>query len=119
MARLNDHYLKLAAGYLFPEISRRVSAFSEANPQNRARVAITMPSRELHLIALRVSIRFILSPFYYSCRQDSRTIASRDLSSPEKQARKSTFWRRRIRLSFLRHRDLEIQTAAPRHNLLG
>jgi LL-diaminopimelate aminotransferase len=27
MARINDHYLKLAAGYLFPEISRRVNAF--------------------------------------------------------------------------------------------
>jgi len=33
MARLNDNYLKLAAGYLFPEISRRVSVFSEANPK--------------------------------------------------------------------------------------
>jgi LL-diaminopimelate aminotransferase len=33
MARLNDHYLKLAAGYLFPEISRRVGVFSEANPK--------------------------------------------------------------------------------------
>jgi LL-diaminopimelate aminotransferase len=33
MARLNDHYLKLAAGYLFPEIGRRVSEFAEANPK--------------------------------------------------------------------------------------
>ncbi len=33
MARLNDHYRKLAAGYLFPEIARRVNAFSEANPR--------------------------------------------------------------------------------------
>jgi len=33
MARLNDHYLKLAAGYLFPEISRRVNVFTEANPK--------------------------------------------------------------------------------------
>lgn len=33
MARLNDHYLKLAAGYLFPEISRRVAAFADANPK--------------------------------------------------------------------------------------
>ena len=33
MARLNDHYLKLAAGYLFPEISRRVSAFTDAHPK--------------------------------------------------------------------------------------
>jgi len=33
MARLNDHYLKLAAGYLFPEISRRVGEFTNANPK--------------------------------------------------------------------------------------
>ena len=33
MARLNDHYLKLAAGYLFPEIGRRVSEFADANPK--------------------------------------------------------------------------------------
>jgi len=33
MARLNDNYLKLTAGYLFPEISRRVSVFCEANPK--------------------------------------------------------------------------------------
>ncbi|HXZ84492.1 MAG TPA: LL-diaminopimelate aminotransferase [Myxococcota bacterium] len=32
MALINDHYLKLAAGYLFPEIGRRVRAFSDANP---------------------------------------------------------------------------------------
>ena len=33
IARLNDHFLKLSAGYLFPEIGRRVSAFTEANPE--------------------------------------------------------------------------------------
>jgi LL-diaminopimelate aminotransferase len=32
MARINDNYLKLKAGYLFPEIGRRVKAFSDANP---------------------------------------------------------------------------------------
>jgi len=32
MARINDNYLKLKAGYLFPEIGRRVNAFSQANP---------------------------------------------------------------------------------------
>ncbi|MFI5316595.1 MAG: LL-diaminopimelate aminotransferase [Myxococcota bacterium] len=31
MARINDHYLKLAGGYLFPEIGRRVRAFQEKN----------------------------------------------------------------------------------------
>lgn len=33
MAYINDNYLKLKAGYLFPEIARRVKAFSEQNPQ--------------------------------------------------------------------------------------
>jgi LL-diaminopimelate aminotransferase len=32
MAHINEHYQKLQAGYLFPEIGRRVRAFSEANP---------------------------------------------------------------------------------------
>ncbi len=32
MATINDNYLKLKAGYLFPEIARRVNAFSQANP---------------------------------------------------------------------------------------
>ncbi|MEP0841807.1 MAG: LL-diaminopimelate aminotransferase [Phycisphaerae bacterium] len=32
MARINDHYLKLKAGYLFPEIARRVNAFQQAHP---------------------------------------------------------------------------------------
>lgn len=33
MARINDNYLKLQAGYLFPEISRRINEFTQANPQ--------------------------------------------------------------------------------------
>ena len=32
MAKINDNYLKLKAGYLFPEIGRRVREFSAANP---------------------------------------------------------------------------------------
>lgn len=32
MARINDHFLKLKAGYLFPEIARRVNAYTDANP---------------------------------------------------------------------------------------
>ena len=32
MAKINDNYLKLKAGYLFPEIGRRVRVFAEANP---------------------------------------------------------------------------------------
>ncbi|MCF6179306.1 MAG: LL-diaminopimelate aminotransferase [Geopsychrobacter sp.] len=32
MARINDNYLKLQAGYLFPEISRRVNEFTNAHP---------------------------------------------------------------------------------------
>ncbi len=32
MATINDNYLKLKAGYLFPEIARRVNTFAQANP---------------------------------------------------------------------------------------
>ena len=32
MAKINENYLKLKAGYLFPEISKRVRVFSENNP---------------------------------------------------------------------------------------
>lgn len=32
MVRINENYLKLKAGYLFPEIARRVNAFVDANP---------------------------------------------------------------------------------------
>ena len=32
MAKINDNYLKLKAGYLFPEIGRRVREFAAANP---------------------------------------------------------------------------------------
>ncbi len=38
MAFLNDHYLKLKAGYLFPEIGRRVTAFTTANPDAAKRL---------------------------------------------------------------------------------
>lgn len=33
MARINEHYLKLKAGYLFPEIGRRVKAFQAEHPE--------------------------------------------------------------------------------------
>ncbi len=35
MALINEHYQKLAAGYLFPEIGRRVREFEQAHPENR------------------------------------------------------------------------------------
>jgi LL-diaminopimelate aminotransferase len=38
MAYLNDNYLKLQAGYLFPEIARRVGEFCEANPDAAKRL---------------------------------------------------------------------------------
>jgi LL-diaminopimelate aminotransferase len=33
MARINDHFLKLPAGYLFPEIGRRVARFAAEHPE--------------------------------------------------------------------------------------
>lgn len=38
MAIINSNFLKLKAGYLFPEIARRVKAYSEASPELAARI---------------------------------------------------------------------------------
>jgi len=38
MAHLNSNYLKLKAGYLFPEINRRVKAFCDAHPDGAQRL---------------------------------------------------------------------------------
>ncbi len=38
MAHLNSNYLKLKAGYLFPEITRRVKAFTDSNPEAAKRL---------------------------------------------------------------------------------
>jgi len=38
MARINENFLKLKAGYLFPEIARRVNAFSDAEPEKATRL---------------------------------------------------------------------------------
>ncbi len=38
MAFLNENYLKLQAGYLFPEIGRRVKEFCDANPEAAKRL---------------------------------------------------------------------------------
>ncbi len=38
MAFVNEHYLKLAGGYLFPEIGRRIDAFARAHPEAAGRI---------------------------------------------------------------------------------
>src|SRR5437016_6482782 len=38
MAFLNDNHLKLQAGYLFPDIARRVREFCDANPEAAKRI---------------------------------------------------------------------------------
>ncbi len=38
MARVNEHFLKLKAGYLFPEIGRRVREFAEGAPEKAKRL---------------------------------------------------------------------------------
>ncbi|MEM6822257.1 MAG: LL-diaminopimelate aminotransferase [Verrucomicrobiota bacterium] len=38
MTQINEHYLKLKAGYLFPEIARRVNQFCEDEPESAGRL---------------------------------------------------------------------------------
>ncbi len=54
MATVNDNYLKLKAGYLFPEIARRVNAFAEANPEAKI---------------IRLGIGDVTEPLPEACRQ--------------------------------------------------
>ena len=53
MTRINDNYLKLKAGYLFPEIARRVNAFAEANP---------------HASIIKLGIGDVTEPLPKACR---------------------------------------------------
>jgi LL-diaminopimelate aminotransferase len=54
MARINDNYLKLKAGYLFPEIARRVNAFAQANPEAKI---------------IRLGIGDVTEPLPQACRE--------------------------------------------------
>lgn len=56
MARINDNFLKLKAGYLFPEIARRVNAFNEANPEAAKRL-------------IRCGIGDVTEPLPEACRK--------------------------------------------------
>jgi LL-diaminopimelate aminotransferase len=62
MAYLNDNYLKLKAGYLFPEISRRVTAFCAQNPEAAKRLIrcgigdVTEPLPEAAIAALHRAV---------------------------------------------------------------
>lgn len=54
MASINDNYLKLKAGYLFPEIARRVNAFTTANPNAQV---------------IKLGIGDVTEPLPLACRQ--------------------------------------------------
>jgi len=60
MARINESYRKLRAGYLFPEIGRRVAAFQGANPAARViRLGIgdvTLPLAPAIAAAMRAAV---------------------------------------------------------------
>jgi LL-diaminopimelate aminotransferase len=59
MAWMNENFLKLSAGYLFPEIARRVKVFCDANPELALKVIrcgigdVTEPLPEVAVAALR------------------------------------------------------------------
>jgi len=62
MAYLNENYLKLKAGYLFPEIARRVKRYCEENPDGAGRLIrcgigdVTEPLPAAALAALHQSV---------------------------------------------------------------
>jgi len=62
MAYLNENYLKLKAGYLFPEIARRVKAFTDGNPDAAGRLIrcgigdVTEPLPEAARMAIKLAV---------------------------------------------------------------
>ncbi len=66
MARVNEHYRKLSAGYLFPEIGRRVRAFEAAHPEARViRLGIgdvTLPLAPAVVDAMRRAVEEMGTP---------------------------------------------------------
>jgi hypothetical protein len=56
MARINDNFLKLKAGYLFPEIGRRVGVYTDANPDAATRL-------------IRCGIGDVTEPLPEACRK--------------------------------------------------
>ena len=87
MAHINQNFLKLPGGYLFPEIGRRVRAFSaEEPPKPLIRLGIgdvtqpiapslssfSMPRCNTAILKLRRLTR--ISPIHCSVRSDSLTI---------------------------------------------
>ena len=53
MAQINEHYLKLKASYLFSDIAKRVSAYTQANPDKKV---------------IRMGIGDVTEPLPASCR---------------------------------------------------
>ena len=62
MARINEHFLKLSAGYFFPEIARRVNAFTAERPDLAKRIVrcgvgdVTEPLPEVAIRALHEGV---------------------------------------------------------------
>lgn len=67
MARINDHYRKLQASYLFSDIARKVSAFQEANPDRKI---------------IRMGIGDVTEPLPPACR-DAMKSAIDEMGTPE------------------------------------
>ena len=68
MVKINDHYLKLKAGYLFPEIARRVNTFAEAHPDAKI---------------IRLGIGDVTEPLPQACR-DAMIQAVQEMGDREK-----------------------------------
>ncbi len=70
MAKINAHYRKLSAGYLFPEIGRRIAAYQKENPQAKIfRLGIgntTEPLPPSVIAGLKDGVERLASPETYS-----------------------------------------------------
>ena len=70
MTKINENYLKLQAGYLFPEIERRVNEYSRANP---AKKVIKMGIGDVTLPL----VPSVIKAFYQGVEEMSKIISFR------------------------------------------
>ena len=72
MVQVNENYLKLKAGYLFPEIAKRVKLYSQSNKSSNI---------------IKLGIGDVTEPLPKACR-DAMAKALDEMESPSKLANK-------------------------------
>ena len=67
MPNINDNFLKLQAGYLFPEIGRRVNAFAESHPEAAKRLIRCEQTERARMLTTEMTDSLLISLLVTRC----------------------------------------------------